>query len=486
MTLTVTTEPREDRQLAVTIEVPQERVDKELHKAATKIASEYRLPGFRKGKAPYHIVVQQFGIANLYNEFVDKLGEDVYKEALEQEKIEPYAIASLEDISFDPLTYKLVLPLEPIVNLNDYRAVRAEADATPFDETLVDAQIDAYLDERASWQMVERPSQYGDMLTIDVKSVIAPAAEGDEPIVVLDETDWDVTPDEENPMDPPGFDEALIGMTPGETKEFVLSWPAESQSIHAGKEATFNVTVKQIQAYAKPVLDDALAAEIEPETTTAEELRTRVRERLQEAQSSRVNSEYATKALDALVEASTLEYPPAVIEDQIDSMLRDYEMQLRQLGIESLDRFFEQTGQDRDDFRASLREQAVINARRNLVLSEIIRAEQLTVSDEEIQARADEMTQPVEDADEDVTAQIESMKALLASPTGRGILFNDLLRDKAVERVIAIARGEELPELAAPEAPAAEDEAAAEGAAAAEDEAAADEAPGAEETPAAE
>jgi trigger factor len=301
---------------------------------------------------------------------------------------------------------------------------------------------------------VEGPSAFGDMLTIDVKSVIAPESEGDEPVIVLDETDWDVTPDEENPMDPPGFDAALVGMQKGETKEFVLSWPAESQSIHAGKEATFSVTLKEIQRYESPALDDAFAALIDEETQTLDELRAKITERLQVERSADAENAFLTEALDALVKNAQLDYPPAVIEDQLDNMLRDYEMQLRQVGIESLAGFFEQTGQKIETFRESLRDQAVVSAERNLVLSEIIRAEQLEVSDEEIEARIAEMTKIPEDAEEDVIAQTESMKGLLTSGTGRSLIVNDIIREKALERVKAIAAGEELPERAEVPAPA--------------------------------
>ncbi len=451
MTLKVTTEPREERQLAVKIEVPQERVDQELRKAAAKVSSEYRLPGFRKGKAPYHIVVQQFGIANLYGEFVDKLGEQVYKEALLQEKIEPYAQASLEDVAIDPLIYTLVVPLEPLVDLGDYRALRVERDDVVVDEARVDEKLEGFRSEHANWQTIDGPSAYGDMLTIDVKSIIAPVGEGDEPTVVLDETDWDVTPDEEHPMDPPGFDAALLGMTPGETKEFVLSWPAESRSIHAGKEATFTVNVKQIQRFANPALDDAFAALVNPDVTTIEELRAQVRDELMAEATTAETNAYGAKALDAFVALATLEYPPAVVEDQLDNMIRDYEQQLRQLGIEDLNRFFEQTGQSLESFRDGLREQANMTAQRNLVLSEIIRAEQLRVSDEEIEERIVLLTEVGDDEDEAARERSESLGAALRSDSGLMLIANEIIRIKAMDRVLAIARGDELPELSAPE-----------------------------------
>lgn len=442
MTLTVTTEPREQRQLAVTIEAPQERVDRELRKAATKLSSQYRLSGFRPGKAPYNVVVQHFGMANLYNEFVDELGQELFLQAVEQEKIEPYAMATLEDVQFDPLRYQLIVPLEPMVTLGDYRAVRVEEPPAVADEEVVEQRLEQMREQYAKWQPVERASEYGDLMTIDVKSVIQGEGDGGE-TVVLDETDWDVTPDEENPMDPPGFDAALIGLKKGESKEFVLGWPADSQSIHAGKEATFKVTVKEIEAYEKPPLDDALAPMINPDFATLDDVRKNLRESVARSDEARRSQEYLNQVLDAVVDISTLDYPPVVVEDQLDSMMREYENRLRMFGIDDLDRYFEQTGQDRNEFREGLREQATKQAQRNLVLSEVVRVEQLTVSDDEIHARIDTMTQAIPEGDP--TGEGAAMANLLKSQAGHGIIANEVLRDKAIERMLAIARGEEVP-----------------------------------------
>ncbi|OUC08425.1 hypothetical protein RY27_09070 [Litorilinea aerophila] len=283
MPLKVSTEPKENRQLEMTIEVEQERVDQELRKAARKLAGQYRIPGFRKGKAPYHIVAQYVGLPALFNEFIEKLGEEVYRQALEQEQIEPYAPASLDIASLEPLTYRLTIPLEPKVDLGDYRSLRLEEEEPVVEEAEIEEQLKQYLEQYAGWQEVDRPSQYGDMLTIDVKSVLVQedAAEGEE-TVVLDETDWDVTLDQENPMEPPGFDEALLGMRPGEEKEFVLSWPEDSQSIYAGKQARFHVKLHKIQAYEQPELNDDFAKLAGPDFETLDDLKESIRQSLLE------------------------------------------------------------------------------------------------------------------------------------------------------------------------------------------------------------
>ncbi len=171
---------------------------------------------------------------------------------------------------------------------------------------------------------MDRASEYGDMLTIDVKSVLAAEAgdeEGDE-TVVLEEEDWDVTLDEENPMEPAGLDEELLGMSPGEEKDFELSWPEDSQSMYAGKRAKFHVKLHKIQANLEPELDDEFAKSVDEEMETLEDLRKDIRETLLERKKAQAENDYLEAVLDKLVEQAELDYPPVVVEDQIDSMVQ--------------------------------------------------------------------------------------------------------------------------------------------------------------------
>lgn len=440
MAFTVTTEPREHRQLAVTIEVSKDQVDKELRKAAAKVASQYRIPGFRKGKAPYHIVVQQFGLNNLYAEFIDELGQKLFSEAIAQEKIEPYAQSSLEDIQLEPLTYKLIVPLEPEVKLGDYHSLRVEEDVVEVDEAEVEQRLANYQDEYAGWREVERPSQYGDLISANVRSVIV---EGDDETVVLDEEDWDITLDEENPMEPAGFDRELLGMRAGEEKRFVLGWPADSQSIYAGKEAQFYVKVNSVQGYEKPALDDAFAQLVGPDYNTIDDLRESIRASLRANEQSRARNRYVDKVLDALVEISELEYPPAVIEDQIDAMMQDMDQRLRQVGLDGMNALLRQTRQTEEQYREQLRPEATKIALRNLVLSEVIKQEGIQASDDEIEARIKQIVGVDETGEINESAQ--ELAAVLRSGGGRAMIISQVLTEKAVALLQALARGEEPP-----------------------------------------
>ncbi|GIK74332.1 MAG: trigger factor [Chloroflexota bacterium] len=453
MSFTVTTEPRENRQLAVTIEVSKEVVDKELRKAAAAVASQYRIPGFRKGKAPYHIVVQQVGLSNLYSEFIDELGQRVFREAIEQEKIEPYAQSSLEDIQLEPLVYKLIVPLEPVVRLGDYRSLRVEEEPIEVDTNEVEQRLEMYRDEYAGWQEVERPSQFGDLLTVNVRSVIIPDSDdenGDnaEEIVVLDETDWEITLDEENPMEPAGFDRELIGMRAGEEKEFVVEWPADTQSIYAGKRARFHVEVTSVEGYEKPELDDDFAKLVGPDYETIDDLRNAIVESLQNEKRNAARSSYINKVLDRLVEISELDYPPAVIEDQLDGMVRDMDQRLRRMGLgEGLEGYLRMINQSEEDYRESLRSEASKLALRNLVLSEVIKQEGIEATDDDIEEHIKQLV-GVDENGEILESAVE-LANMLRFGGGRSLVVSQVLSSKAVDFLVALARGEEPPSPAA-------------------------------------
>jgi len=443
MALKVTQEPTEDRQLALTVEVDQERIDKELRKAARKAASQYRIPGFRKGKAPYSVIVKQVGLPTLYNEFIDDLGQEIFKEAIEQEKIEPYAMANLTDVEFEPVRYKLLVPLDPEIDLGDYRSLRVAETTPTVDEEAFQKRLAEHLGQYAEWQNVTRPIENGDLVTLDVKSVLTEPNEGEEESIVLDETDWEITLDEEYPMDPPGLDDQILGAKVGDEKKFTLSWPEDSQSMYAGKSANFEIKIRAAKSYEQPELTDELAQMIGPDFETAADLKKSIEDTLLEEASTQAENEYMDKVLDSLLERSTLVYPPVVIDDQINAMINDMEMQLRRAGIEDPQNYFENMGMNMDDFREGQREEAKKIAERNLLLSEIITKEGLIVEDDDIDERIGEI---VGNTGEQDPEQAENMKAMFREGQMRQMLDSQILTTKAVARLKDIAIGNEIPD----------------------------------------
>jgi trigger factor len=297
MQLTVSTEPRADRQVAVAIQVPKDRVERELKKAANKAAQQYAIPGFRRGKAPYQVIVRFVGEENLYNEFADKLLQEVYKQALEQATIKPYAEGKLEKIDIEPtLTYNIVVPLEPVIALGDYRGLRITEEEPAIDEAALEERMDQLRADHADWVEVTRPCAFGDTLTLDIHSQIV-EENGEPGATVFNETDWDATLDEENPLEPPGLDRELLGLAPGDSKEFDITYPADSKSVNAGKTAHFNVSIKKISAYEKPEWTDELAQKINPEIQSVAELREKLRQEMVERAKTSADDDLLNNAL---------------------------------------------------------------------------------------------------------------------------------------------------------------------------------------------
>lgn len=432
--------------MGLIIEVDKARFDKEMQKAARKVANQHKIPGFRKGKAPYNIILRHFGVGALAEEFVDDLGQEMYKAAIEQEGIEPYGIGSMDSIEMDPLRYHVTIPLTPEVKLGDYRSVRVEDVPVVVDEAEVQARIDQILERESGYEPVERPSEYGDLMNVDVRAVVLDGEGNETDTVVMDETDWDITPDEENPMEPAGFDAALLGMLPGAEKIFEIDWPEESPSMYAGQRVRFQVVLHENQAYVKPELTDEIAQSIGPDFETAEALVNRIRENMQEERASESENAFMERVFDQLVEISELDYPPIAVEMQIDQMLQTTDYHFRQMGVQGLDAFLEMTQQTVEEYRIAQREGAEKLLRRNLVLSEIATVEKITADDDEIDAQIGEM---FGELDEDATAeQVEARERLvqmMKEGSSRLSVVERIVTAKTFDLLKAIVRGEDVP-----------------------------------------
>lgn len=449
MTLTVSTEPMDSRQLAMTIEVAEERIDQEMRKAARKIAQQVRIPGFRKGRVPFHILLQFVGREAIVNEFVDELGQEVYKEALEQEGLEPYYIGSLDNVDTEQaVRFHLTIPLPPEVSLGDYRDLRVEEEEVEADEEQIQERVQAILEQNADYVEADRPSQYGDLMTIDLKGVALDDDGNETETVVFDEEDWDVTPDQENPMEPAGLDEELVGLTSGQEKSFEIAWPEDSPSMYAGSTVRFSVKVHKTQAFQTPAeLTDEIAQNFGPDFENATDLLENIRENALQEATQQAEAEHAQKVLQGLIDMSELAYPPVAVDLEIDRLVRNFDMRIRQMGMQGLEQYLEMSGQKIEDYRESLREDAEKSLQVELALEELSTCEKLKVSEEEFEAHIGDAAAPLpEDADEEAVKAREDMLEMMRAEHSRPLIESEILREKSVNLILAIARGEDIPE----------------------------------------
>lgn len=420
----VTPEEHPNRQVTLTVEVEEERAQRALRQAARRLSRRTRIPGFRPGKAPYGIVVRTVGEDYLRAEAFEAVGQQLYKDALEEAEIEAYAQGTLDDVQWDPLTFKVTVPLPPLVELGDYRALRVPPEPILVLDEEVDEALQHLRERYAEWVPVDRPAAYDDMLVMDIKGAV-----GDEEI--MNQQNWERVLQEESSGSLPGFDAALVGLSTGDEHSFDVTYP-EGTTRWAGETARFEVTLHGVKAKELPPLDDELAQTI-GEHETLDELQEVVREDLRAQREA--ESEYEGKVLDALVEQAQIEFPPLMLDKELDDLLGNHDRLLRQQGT-PLDEWLRVSGKSKEDYREETRPQAERRLKRNLALSELVEQEKLAVEDADVD---EEIERRVAGQSSDTAQQL---RELLDPSSGRQMLRKDLLTQKALQRLLSIAKGE--------------------------------------------
>jgi trigger factor len=425
--LNIQTERTEDCQIRLTIEVDQDRVDRHLKGAARRIASKVRIPGFRKGKAPYDMIVRTLGKEALYEEALEELGQEVFSEALEKEDIQPYSQGQLEDVSFDPMILKFVVPLPPEVELNDYREIRVEPEEVVVTDEEVDQAIEQLREEKAEWKTVERPLAENDRAVTHVK------VSSDEE--TLDDDDRTFVIDTEHDHPVPGFQGAILGIIAGETRNFDLTYPEDWQDeTLAGRMVHFEVELKEVQEEVLPELNDEFAILV-GDYDSLEDLTAQVSENLEAQAKLAAAHRLENEAVDKLVEGAVITFPSVMLEDSLDSIIDEQDSMIRRQQGVSLEDFLKMTGQSMDDLRANLNEAAEARLKRALSMGKLTELERLVVSDEEIQSQGQVMLAVFQGAPNEI-------QEFLATPQGQEAIRREALTRKARERLVAIAKGE--------------------------------------------
>jgi trigger factor len=415
----------------LTISVEESETNGYLRRAARALSRRYRMPGFRPGKAPYNVVVRRLGIDSVQAQALEQFGDEVYQKGLEESEIEPADQASLDNVTWDPFTLHLTVPVAPQVELGDYLDVRLpweEPEVTPqaLEEALQEMQK-----EQREWTPEERPAQYGDQVLVDIKGTV-----DDE--VVLENVGREMVLEPESRYPLPDFGSALVGMSPGEEREFELPYPQDHYNADiAGKVGHFKVNLHEIRGESLPELDDEFAMLV-GDYDSLEDLKAQVTESLKQEAIAEAEREYEEQMWERFFETVTIEYPEVSLEREIESIKRQLQSQLSQNNIE-LDTFFQMSGTTEEAWQEEVRPQAEQRLKRNLVLGEVIRDQNLQIDQEEIQAEIETIVEPMGE-------NSEEMRNFFNSPTGQIGIIDSVIMRKALDTLKEIARGEYQPQ----------------------------------------
>ena len=447
----------------LTIEVDPAQIDEAKRKAARKLAGQYAIPGFRKGKAPYEIVVRHFGDGAVTEAALDDLAQIVYGQALDETKLEPVGPGQMTDAKLDPPVFTFMVPLRPEIDLGVYRDTRLGYTEPTVTEGALNDALEHQREHEAILEPVERESQIGDVLTVDVIGKVIleqpepsgeaassdsapdagtqPAAAEPEPAptteeFLMDDKDVEVVLDPKLNWPAPGFAEKVVGIKADESRHMELTFPEDyaNESLR-GKLAYFDVTCKGVKSRALPEWDDELAKSLGYESVA--DMRTRVNDSLLAQAKRRLNDEYSKSVLDIVVSGSAVKYPPYLFDREIEEMTDDLDRRLREQNL-TLDDYKKVTGRTDEQIREELEPNARERLRRSLVLSKVIEAEGLTVEDEAVTHRIELMAALF-------GKEANKYRKMMSTDTARRSVRYDLLSDKAVQRLVAIANGENPP-----------------------------------------
>jgi trigger factor len=359
----------------------------------------------------------------VFDEALEELGSQVYREALEESELEPIGRAEMEVVEREPLTLKMTVPLEPEVELGDYESIHVEPQEVNVEEEEIEEVLTALREERGEWVPVEREAQKGDLLTLDVEG----RADG-ERVVGAEEWEYILRLGAEVPVK--GFPELIEGMKAGEEREFTLTYPVvHPHADLAGRKVEFRVRLLGLKGKNLPPLDDEFAKTVGDFEDLAE-LRERAESVLQARAETRERERVAEEVLSAMTDQAKIAYPPALLERELDSMIENYTQAVARQGF-TLPRYLEVVGKSEEELRGELRPQAEERLKKALVFSKFSEEESIAVEDEEVDREVDDIADSYGD-------QAEEVRKALLSPEPQRSIRSRLFSQKALERLVEI------------------------------------------------
>jgi trigger factor len=421
--MTVKWEKLEGNTGVLTVEVSAEKVNEGLTAAFNKVVKTVNVPGFRKGKMPRPMFEKRFGVESLYQDALDILLPEAYGNAIDETGIEPIDRPDIDIEQMEKgkeLIFKATVQVKPEVTLGEYKGLEVEeVDTTVTDEDVA-KELETLQNRQAELVVKEEgTAELGDTVVLDFEGFVdGEAFEGGKA--------------ENHSLELgsgsfiPGFEEQLVGVVTGESKDVEVSFPEEYHAAElAGKPAVFKVTVHEIKGKELPALDDEFAKDVDDEVETLDALKEKIRTRLEDSKKHEAEHHVRDSLVEKAAENAQVEIPEVMVTSEVNRMLQEFEQRLQMQGM-NLELYFQFSGQDENALREQMKEEAVNRVRVALTLEAIVKAENIEVTDEEVNAELEKMAGMY-------NMTVDNIKQALGGLDG---IKGDLQKQKAVEFLI--------------------------------------------------
>ncbi len=423
-----------DSSTEVTLNISMDSEDEEpfLNRSYRRLAGRVRIPGFRPGKAPRAVVESHLGRATLVQEALEFMIPESLDQVLREHEIRAFSEPQLEVLDVEPVSFKAVVPLEPEVDLGEFRTIRVESPPVDIGQEDVDRVLESLRFESAPWEPVERPVAFGDLVTLNVQGNIA----GED---AINDEGVDFIPQLDNELPLPGFSVYLEGMTEGQEKDFTLAVPDDyPQENYAGKDCYFHVEVASVKEKQLPDLDDEFAKGVRDGFESMEALSEHIRQRLTDEGEATAQRELERNVLEEVKKIANIQASELIYQREMESIREDHERTLRNQRLD-MDTYLRFIGQTTQEWEEQIRPQAEDRLATFLIMRKLAEQESVEVEDADIDAEIDRLTE--NSAEESV----DSLRRILNSEDSRESLRSSLLNRKVVALLVEIAQSNGAP-----------------------------------------
>ncbi len=375
----------DSNKVCLEIKIPTEEVNKALEQAYRKVVKKINVPGFRKGRVPRKVLETRYGPQIFSEEALEILIDPAYRKAIKECRLEPINQPEMTELEMiekgKPLVFKVNVEVKPEVKLGNYlEGITVELEKQEVTDADVAQYLNSLLEQHARLVTIEDEDaklQKKDMAVIDFSGTI-----DGEPFEGGEAEGYSLEIGSGSFIE--GFEEQLIGAARGEERKIQATFPEDyHQQELAGKEAVFQVTVKEIKRPRLPELNDEFVQELTEEFNTLEEFRADIEKKLRENREGREKVALETKVIEKVASLCEVEVPEVLIEREIDSVLGELDYYLRMQGL-SLEQYGQMIEGGLDKLKEERREEAKKNAKANLVLDAIIKKEGIEATEEEV------------------------------------------------------------------------------------------------------
>ena len=422
---------KENGKAKVVVEIDKPEFEQALNKAYAKCRKDIMLPGFRKGKAPRKMVESMYGATVFYEDAVNEIFPEIYTTAIVDQQLKAVGSPSVSNMD-TPDEGGVVLTIEtelyPEVTLGQYKGIEVPKREVKVEESEVDAEVNRMAERNARIETVDRAAQMGDTVVIDFEGF-----EGGKPFQGGKAEDYSLTLGSGSFI--PGFEEALVGAVAGEERDVNVTFPENYNAKElTGKPAVFKCKVHEVKESIKPELDDEFAKDVS-EFDTLDALKNDIRERFTKSREEQNERAFESSAVQLAAANMTCNVPACMIDEQVDHQIEQFAYQLQSQGMKMED-YTKMIGGDLSSLRQSMRPMAEQTVRSDILLSEIARAENLEVTDEEVEEELKKLA-------EQYQMELDKVKAAVDTAAVKSDLMGKKAAKIITDNAVAVAPTEE-------------------------------------------